>query len=495
MTVEPSAGGEPPPAPGATRLIAGPLNRVEGDVEIKLDVENGRVSAAYVTAPLFRGFERILEGKDPRDALTITPRICGICSVSQSMAAARALGAAQGVTPPENGLRAIALIHAAENLADHLTHFHLFFMPDFARAAYAEQPWAAEMTLRHKAQSGAAARAFAEARAQLMHVMGVLAGKWPHTLAVQPGGATKAPSARDKVRLTAVIRAFRAAMERDLYGAPLEEIVALTDRAALARWAAARGEGDLRLFLRAAETLDLFEMGRGPERFLSTGGYETPDGLLFKSGSLRHGAREAADLSDMTEDAAWSWAQDPAPRHPFDGVTEPDGAMRQGYSWCKAPRLRGETVEVGALARQAVDGHPLALELIRGGASVAGRVVGRLLESARLILAMEALAAAIEPGASFITRAETPDSARAVGLTEAARGVLGHWLVIERGRIANYQIVAPTTWNFSPRDGAGVPGPVEAALVGAPVFEGERTPMAVQHIVRSFDPCMVCTVH
>jgi hydrogenase large subunit len=82
-----------------------------------------------------------------------------------------------------------------------------------------------------------------------------------------------------------------------------------------------------------------------------------------------------------------------------------------------------------------------------------------------------------------------------VGLSEAARGSLGHWVMAQRGRIANYQIVAPTTWNFSPRDAAGTPGALEQALVDAPVREGETTPVAVQHIVRSFDPCMVCTVH
>jgi hydrogenase large subunit len=90
---------------------------------------------------------------------------------------------------------------------------------------------------------------------------------------------------------------------------------------------------------------------------------------------------------------------------------------------------------------------------------------------------------------------EVPKTGRGMGLVEAARGSLGHWVVIEDGRIANYQIVAPTTWNFSPRDAEGQPGPLEAALVGAPVAEGEDVPMTVQHIVRSFDPCMVCTVH
>jgi len=82
-----------------------------------------------------------------------------------------------------------------------------------------------------------------------------------------------------------------------------------------------------------------------------------------------------------------------------------------------------------------------------------------------------------------------------MGLTEAARGSLGHWVSIRKGRIVNFQIVAPTSWNFSPRDAHGIPGALEAALAGAPVQAGETTPVAVQHIVRSFDPCMVCTVH
>ena len=80
-------------------------------------------------------------------------------------------------------------------------------------------------------------------------------------------------------------------------------------------------------------------------------------------------------------------------------------------------------------------------------------------------------------------------------MIEAARGSLGHWLRLKNGRILNYQIVAPTTWNFSPRDAAGTPGALEQALVGALVRPGETDPVSVQHIVRSFDPCMVCTVH
>ena len=170
-------------------------------------------------------------------------------------------------------------------------------------------------------------------------------------------------------------------------------------------------------------------------------------------------------------------------------------AMREAaYSWCKAPRLGGQTFETGALARQIVDAHPLALALASEG-GVRARIVGRLLEIARTQIELERMLADIDPGQSFMAKVDVPNTGEGAGLVEAARGALGHWLRIEGGEIANYQIIAPTTWNFSPRDAFGAPGPVEAALEGAPVREGETEPLSVQHIVRSFDPCMVCTVH
>ena len=172
-----------------------------------------------------------------------------------------------------------------------------------------------------------------------------------------------------------------------------------------------------------------------------------------------------------------------------------DGAG-SGYTWCKAPRLDGGAAEVGAIARQLVDGQPLIRDLVGSGSgSVHARVVARILEIALVVMAMERWIRDLRPNGRFCDHAAMPGDCEGAGLTEAARGSLGHWLKVESGRIANYQIIAPTTWNFSPRDGAGNPGPLELALEGAAVLPGETEPVAVQHIVRSFDPCMVCTVH
>jgi len=167
-----------------TRLVVGPFNRVEGDLELTLDIEAGRIAAARVTATLYRGFEQLLSGRPAADALTIAPRICGICSLSQSMAAASALRALSGASAPRNGELAANIAHATENIADHLTHFYLFFMPDFARDLYAGRSWFSAARARFKAVHGAAAAEVLPARTRLLHVMGLIAGKWPHSLAI-----------------------------------------------------------------------------------------------------------------------------------------------------------------------------------------------------------------------------------------------------------------------------------------------------------------------
>lgn len=472
-------------------LLVGPFNRVEGDLEVRLDVRDGHVAAAYCNSTLFRGFEQMMLGKAPMDALTITPRICGICSISQSFAASAALSGLASGGPAPQGALASVIMHAIENVCDHLTHFNLFFCPDFARPAYAGRAWHDRAVARFTAMEGSAARSLVEARAQLLHIVGHLAGKWPHTLAIQPGGVTRAPTARDRIRFASTLRSFRRYLEDVVFGAPVEDFAGLTSAEALTGW----DRGDAGLFFEIAADLGLGGMGAGPGRFMSFGAYPGPQGRAWASGVWEGGAVRPVDTAAIREDLshAWMLGED---AHPMQGQTHPDEDMEPpAYSWCKAPRLGGQVIETGAFARQVVDGHPAAVALAAGGGSVLARVAGRLLEVARTQVLLEQWVAALDVEQPFITDVRLSKSGSGEGLVEAARGALGHWIRVEDGRIAGYQIIAPTTWNFSPRDGAGVPGPVEAALVGAPVGESEDTPLSVQHIVRSFDPCMVCTVH
>ena len=482
-----------------TRRVVGPFNRVEGDLEVHLEISEGAVQDAWVVSPLFRGFEAILGGRDPRDALVFTPRICGICSVSQSVAAARALASMQKTTPPPNGELATNLILATENVADHLTHFYLFFMPDFCREIYRGEPWFEPVAMRFKAVEGAAAGEALRARAEFMHLLGLLAGKWPHSLALQPGGTTRSVAPQEKVRVQSILAGFRRFLETTLFGDALERVASLSSEIELKAWAseAPPESSDFRAFLNIAEQLDLSQLGRAHDRFLSYGAYPGEGEPLFKAGVFEDGALGRLDVDAVREDPARAWlAQDDAPAHPFDGRTVPDADAPGGYTWCKAPRLGGRSVEVGALARQVVDGDPLARDLVAtSGGNVRNRVIARLVEIARILVAMEDWARRLRPREPFCAETGVVEDAKGVGLTEAARGSLGHWVVVEKGRIANYQIISPTTWNFSPRDRDELRGPLEQALLDAPVREGETDPVAVQHIVRSFDPCMVCTVH
>ena len=477
-----------------TRITIGPFNRVEGDLEVRLDVESGRVVHAEVTAPLYRGFEQILGGRPPLDALVLAPRICGICSVSQSVAAATALRDAMGIEAAPNGLLATNIAHAAENAADHLTHFYIFFMPDFAREAYAAHAWHEETRDRFAATRGGAAREALPARARLLETMGIIAGKWPHSLAFQPGGTTRAIDLGERVRLLSIATAFRAFLERIVFADTLENVLSISTAEELDRWRDGR-EGDFAHFLRLADFLSLTELGKGPGLLMSYGAYHGTDGELFRRGLFGPRAIEPLPLTQITEDVSHAWMRDSS-ADPAHSTTVPDPDKAKAYSWCKAPRLSGQPVEVGAIARQTVAGQALVADLVAtSGTNVRNRVIARLIEIARIALAMEQWTRALRLSEPFCHNSrDIPDGAY-VGLVEAARGSLGHWLAVRDGKIERYQIIAPTTWNFSPRDSFDVGGPLEQALVGTDVGDAGPRAVAIQHVVRSFDPCMVCTAH
>lgn len=478
-----------------TRLIVGPFNRVEGDLEVRLDTSADQVVRAEVSSPLYRGFERMLVGKPMHDALVYAPRICGICSVSQSVAAARALATLGRGAPPEAGGHAVNLIHAVENLADHFTHFYLFFMPDFARETYAGERWYEAAEGRFRAIRGGAAREALQARASWMEIMGVLAGKWPHTLSIQPGGSTRAISRSEKVRVLTMLRRFRQYLETTMFADSLEAVAALASGDALHAWSEGRA-GDFAQFLAISRALGLEGLGCTRNAHMSFGAYELGGEHLFARGVWVAGAAQPLDTMSIAEDVSHAWyVRAGSPQGPLCDAPPPDVRNEEAYSWCKAPRLGGQVAEVGALSRQLVNGHPLLLDLARKGGNVEARIVARMLELALVVPAMEQWLAAIDTDSPFIDHTPLARTGNGVGLTEAARGSLGHWLHADEGRLDHYQIIAPTTWNFSPRDARGVPGPLEQALEGTPIRPGESEPVAVQHVVRSFDPCMVCTVH
>lgn len=128
------------------------------------------------------------------------------------------------------------------------------------------------------------------------------------------------------------------------------------------------------------------------------------------------------------------------------------------------------------------------------GANVFTRVIARIHEAMILLKELYQWLNEINLKEPFYKSSQTVESGEGIGLTEAARGCLGHWIVIEEGKIKRYQVITPTAWNASPRDSNDVPGAIETALTGLPVKD-EKNPVEIYHVIRSFDPCLVCSVH
>lgn len=230
---------------------------------------------------------------------------------------------------------------------------------------------------------------------------------------------------------------------------------------------------------------------------------------FFRMGRVVDGKQAAVDPAKIAEDVKYSWYRDAAPVHPSKGITEPDRNKAGAYTWLKAPRYNGAAYEVGPLARamvntadgvnapltKAIDGALSQLRWKRENlCSVMGRHLARALETKVLADAMADWVLQIKLDEPVAVGHKMPESAMGMGLWDASRGALGHWVSIRNQKIERYQAVVPTTWNASPHDSQGQPGPIEEALLGAPV-EDVNNPFAVARIVRSFDPCIACAVH
>jgi Ni,Fe-hydrogenase I large subunit len=471
-----------------------PFTRLEGDLLIEVDVEDGYIVRSRASGTLFRGFETMLRGRDPLDAIVITCRVCGQCGLTHSAASAQAIRALTGSQLPRNAYFASNIMLAIEAIVSHLTHFYLSFMPDLAEAPYMDN--AAQRFL--PMAGGSLTRALRE-REEILGVLGLFAGKWPNSLAIQPGGTTRPVNASEIRRAQGLLNEYRKFIEVQLLGCELDEWLALRSATELDRWL---GEGshlmsDLGIFLTLALEHGLDKMGIWPARFLSSGGWPGPTGEpLTKAGFSSNGERRALDPDRITEHVKHSWyADQEGGLNPCEGRTDPDPQRQQAYSWAKAPRYAGHPAEAGPLARLANGGDPLLMDLLaRHGPSVLVREMARLHEAVRLIREIGTWLNEVDPAEPFYQETPRPGSGSGFGLVEAPRGILGHWLRVEQGKIQNYQIITPTGWNLSPRDSFDHPGPLEEALVGAPVPDPDR-PAAVSHVVKSFDPCLFCTVH
>jgi hydrogenase large subunit len=503
----------------AAKIVIDPISRIEGHLKIEAVVDSGVVKEAKSSGMMYRGMENILHGRDPRDAARIMQRICGVCPTSHGLAAAYALDELYGVSGAitDNGRILRNLIQGANFVQSHILHFYQLGALDYVDVTAVADYSGSDPTLNKvkafigrghlgpfvpryegdyrlsKEENRAAVAHYVEAlnMRRLAHeAVAVFGGKMPHNMSIVAGGATAAPTL-DK------IAAFLWKMEQL---SDFIDTVYLPDVLMVAR-----------------RYSDYFGVGAGCGQYMSYGCFDldTDPDLTKRRRYLPQGIVKGSELklrrldpAKITEEVESSWFATTGPLHPYDGQTVADRDKAGAYSWVKSPRYDGEVLEVGPLARMlaAYVAGDAQVQTLVGGVlgefkaspsalfSVLGRHAARAIECKLVAEKCKEWVLQLRPGEPTFTDFPLGVTSRGMGLHEAPRGALGHWIVAEGGKVKNYQAVVPTTWNAGPMDGKGQPGPMEQSLIGTRVRD-QRNPFELVRIVRSFDPCLSCAVH
>lgn len=550
-------------------------------VEVNVDDKNV-IRNAVSTGTMWRGLEVILKGRDPRDAWAFTERICGVCTGVHALASVRCVEDALGIEIPANANTIRNIMHLTLYVQDHLVHFyhlHALDWVDVVSALQADPKATSELAqkvsswaksspgyyrdlqgrLKKFVESGQlgpfkngywghaayklppeanlmAVAHYLEAldfQKEIVKIQTILGGKNPHPNWLVGG----VPCA---INLDGVGAVGAVNMERlNLVSSIVDQALEFVEQVYIADLLAIAPFYKDWLYGGGISGKNLLSYGEFPEHANDASNAS----LLLPRGAIIGGKLDAVqdvDLKDPTQiqefvNHSWyKYADESKGLHPFEGVTEPSftlGPKTKGtktriealdeeakYSFVKAPRWKGNAMEVGPLARlvvayargdagvkELVDKTLKTLDVpITALFSTLGRTAARGLEclwsAQKLRYMTDKLVANLKAGDTATANTEKwepkswPASARGAGFCEAPRGALGHWIRIENAKIANYQCVVPTTWNGSPRDPAGNVGAFEAALLDTPLADPEK-PLEILRTIHSFDPCLACATH
>lgn len=530
----------------AQRVVIDPITRIEGHLRIEVEVANGKVANAWSSSTLFRGLELMLQGRDPRDAYLFTQRACGVCTYVHGLASVRAVDEAVGVKIPENARLLRNLMLGAQFLHDHMVHFyhlHALDWVDIVSALSADPKKASDLANQVSPAPNSGLNDFKEVKARLKKFvdsgqLGIFAnGYWGHP-------AYKLPPEVNLIAVSHYLQALRqqarTARMHAIFGGKNPHIQSLVvggvtcatdlnaDRIAEFKYLWQETMDFIKnVYIPDVLTVAKFykDWGKigGTTNFLVYGEFpqteQEPDSFLFPRGAIfkrNFKQVQPVDIAAIEEHVKHSWYEGDKAANPFEGETKPkydkmDTANR--YSWMKAPRYKGEAMEVGPLARVLVaygKGHAATKKAVDGTLkqlqippealfSTLGRTAARALETRIIGEAMEGwmtqLVENLKKGDVKIYQDyEMPAEGKGAGLNDVPRGALGHFIQIKDQKIGNFQLVVPSTWNLGPRCAQNKPGPLEEALVGTPVADPKR-PVEILRTVHSFDPCIACGVH
>ncbi len=551
-----------------------PVTRVAGALamHVTANLDGGTYLDAHAQATLFRGYEIILMGRDPRDAIFISSRACGVCGGVHAHAAAYAIEMAMGISPPPMGTVVRNLAETAEMGYDNPLHLYLLAGPDYSESVIKStnpelwpkaEKWPnpnvgihgyktmADIMTALNPLTGALYREGLDHTRVAREQFALLYGKYPHPQGVVPGGVSSTVTLQ-------TLNEYHSRLTKTFdYG---QRMVGVWDDITAFFY-----EADERYKLIGSRPASMVDLGYWDDPFAYDATYEncnewgdrrwsTPgvviDGELVTTRltDINMGFEEFVDHAYYDQWTGDRYATDElgnpiSPYHPWNKRTLPRPeakSWKEKYTWACTPRWDRQVVEAGAYARLfttamarklpqndfvEATGHSLRMRVPKGEVPAAelewhmpdvwnafernrGRAyhymfsqmvaLNNLLAGYDLMKTGETRVASVNP--DQLEKAIPKDERRGVGFWGAGRGWLSHHLVMDEGKIDNYQICTPSTFNASPRDPFGQPGPYEEAVINTPILEKLGDPSSFTSIdmlrtVRSFDPCMPCTTH
>lgn len=548
------------------RITIDPVTRIEGHLRIDAEVEGGVVRKAWSSGQMFRGIERILQGRDPREAWLFTQRFCGVCTTVHAIASVRAVENALQLEVPLNAQYIRNLILAAHAMHDHIVHFyHLSALDwvDITSALKADPGKTSQLAETLSTWKGNSRMQFTAVRDKLKGFvdngqLGIFQnGYWGHpAMKLSPevnllavSHYLEALEQQRKINQVVAILGGKTPNIQNLAVGGVANAINLDNQATLNMEKLFRVKDiidDIQDFIQQVYFVDVCAIGamyadwlgygKGVTNYLSvpdlpldTRGtqFDFPGGVIM-GGDLSHVEeirtfQEPLFRENVTESIARAWYDGDWSKHPFEEDTEPRYTKFEDngkYSWVKAPRFKGNPMQVGPLAQVLVGvalGHKPTVTWATKTLDTAGSIAKTKLtpavlhstlgrHAARMIRTQVIAELAQKHWDLLVNNIAKGDTAifnepvfpkgeqRGFGFHEAPRGTLSHWVVIRDGKIANYQAVVPSTWNAGPRDEKDQPGPYEASLVGNPVADATR-PLELIRTVHSFDPCIACAIH
>lgn len=561
-------------------VVVDPVTRIEGHLRIEAETQDGKIVRALSSGTAVRGLEIILKGRDPRDAWVFTQRICGVCTLVHAIASVRAVEDALRIKIPPNAELIRNLMIGAQYVSDHVVHFyhlHALDWVDVVSALNADPAATSQLAQSISDWPLSSPGYFRDVQTRIRNFvesgqLGIFTnGYWGHP-------AYKLPPEANLMAVAHYLEALEWQREvskiHSIFGGknPHPNFLVGGAPVGISVHSQAPGAGQtsvntvgLQRVSRVLQQINDFVTkvylpdtiaigsfykdwfrpghGEGVGNFLCYGDFPTngmwdPSSMIIPRGAILnrdlsriHEVDLHAD-NEIQEFVSHSWYDYEAGKdtglHPYRGETSfnYDGPepgyknlpMDGTYSWLKAPRWKGQPMEVGPLARVLMlyaSGHEQTVELanyalrtldlpLEAMFSTMGRLAARTLETKVIADMMDGwfaeLNANINAGDTRTQNSEMwdpstwPREARGAGYMEAPRGALGHWVVINNQRIQNFQAIVPTTFNAGPRGPDGKSGPYEAALVGHDLHDPTQ-PLEILRTIHSFDPCLACAVH